>query len=132
MAKFQHVLLSPGAKDRLVATGNHVTQAPGGLHTVSLAFPPGELEVVYASEQGRGGYADDPRLGLRLRDEPPFGGELPAEAVSWWIRGDWTACPDCGAALEWDEAGHVPGHRRCLNGHAVMLSGDGRSAGLAG
>lgn len=72
-------------------------------------------------------YGGSPRVALRLEEEP----EYPQEhAAAWWDRGAWVACPSCGAALVWYEAGYVPGYRICLGEHRhhAQLSGDGLSA----
>jgi hypothetical protein len=89
----------------------------GPRYDVQLVRPPAGLEVVSIIGTGE--------IGVRLEGEPEYPGEHEA---AWWHRGAWVGCPECGHALLWCEAGFVPGWRVCLAGHAVQLSGDGRSA----
>ena len=52
---------------------------------------------------------DEPRMVLRMADEP----EYPGEHIDYWLQVDWTPCPVCGAPVIWYEAGYVPGYRVC-------------------
>ena len=92
-----------------------------GWPVATLADCPACIEVVHVDCAPWGQH-----LALRLADEPHYPGEMPAECVAWWERGDWVPC-HCGAALVWDEAGRVPGSRLCMRGHAVELTDDGRA-----
>lgn len=115
------------AREALAAAGNRVD--PGGADAygrerwiVTLVRPPASLVLVLI------GHGAEQHRGLRTDDEQAYPGEW-TDGITWWERGGWIPCPDCGHALLWCEAGFVPGWRICLAGHAVQLAEDGRSAG---
>lgn len=63
----------------------------------------------------------DERLWVRMETEPPAKDECRA---SWWERGYFEPCPECGAPLAWYEAGYVPGYRVCTrppHHHVTLL-----------
>jgi endogenous inhibitor of DNA gyrase (YacG/DUF329 family) len=125
---YDGVRLTAAARELLVRAGNWVrlTQADVPLYDITLLAPPVGLVLVLIGE------GDEQHRGLRLSDEQAYPGEWPDGGIAWPERGSWTPCPRCGAALRWHEAGYVPGYRVCMNGHAAILSGDGRVASPTG
>lgn len=67
---------------------------PAGVIVVAVRTPDGLLETAY-----------------RLKNEPAFPGEHPHP--NSWLEASFLACPQCGYALVWYEAGYVPGYRVC-------------------
>lgn len=116
------------AREALEREGNRVAATDTvrygvTLYSVELVRPPEGLRLVLI------GHGAEQYHGLRLGSEPEYPGEWPdGEGIAWHEHGQLVACPECGHALLWCEAGYVPGWRICLAGHAVQLSGDGRSA----
>lgn len=52
-------------------------------------------------------------VGLRLADELPFEDEFEDTPGDAWLAATVAACPRCGAAIVWYEAGYAPGYRVC-------------------
>lgn len=114
-----HAYLTVRAREALIAAGNHIKQEDDDTWLVVLTTPVPAVVVTCRNSK------TCTMTALRLQDEPPWRDEFPAP---WHEIGDWVACPKCGAALVWYEAGYVPGYRICLRGHHAQLARDGRSA----
>lgn len=126
-SEHDHLRLSAGARSALLDAGNLViclkgAPAPLVLYSLELRRPPAGIVLCAIADLW------PPSRGLRMATEPPFPNELHPSAIAWSEHGEWVGCPTCGAALLWCEQGFVPGWRVCLEGHAVQLSSDGRSA----
>jgi hypothetical protein len=115
---YEGLRLTLPAKELLERAGNTVEKTDK-YYTLMLRYPPANVRVVIAEIMG------EQSLALRCEGEPQFPCEYPA---AWHDVGLFTACPECGAALMWCEAGYVPGWRICLAGHANQLSSDGKTS----
>jgi hypothetical protein len=117
----ERVRLTIPAREALERAGNRVT-ATGDCYSIWLSMPPRGLVIVTAPDLD----GPNPRVhvtAVRRRDEPPYPGERVADM---WTRHEFSACPQCGAAIVWAEAGFVPGWRMCVQGgHALRISDDG-------
>lgn len=101
-------------QEALMRAGNQVVQVQAAgrwqLYDVTLygTVPVGIVECLI-------GPGDTQHRGLRMRIEPAYPSEWPAQAVAWWERGQWVPCP-------------VRSCRVCTQGHHSQLSRDGRRA----
>jgi hypothetical protein len=134
---YEHLRITIPAREALVRAGNVVRLTPAAdivehiygaaRFDVELHAPCGGLVECLV------GHGNEQHHCLRLDVEPEFPGEWSdGRGIAWHERGQWVACPECGAALVWYEAGYVPGYRICLNGHHCQLLSDGRSTKLMG